>query len=377
MAEVAANFIHLPIEADVGRTGVGVGGEAGEEDTTFYSSGMSLYTSQIIKALERTTKIGQYEQESIESYQKRVKRQFESKQFRENREYLMVLYGALYGPEHPFTTTGGATPKSVGSIGYDAVTDFQRTHYSAKNATLVVVGNFVPADAKAAIASSFGDWSGGHLDQPLPPTTRERNGAEFIGVVQEKDAPQTRVSIAYPAPAGIDGQEAARRVLTEMLNIRMFQIRTELGSTYGTYAGRSTNSGPNSYIMGGSIDTPRAGESIKAMRDKIDALRRGENFDKDFATARRNVLKKLLGQSTVSGELADRLALMGRFGLPPDYYDTLIKLVAAASPAQVKMLLARELRPELEIVVLKADRTSLQQTFKDAGIESVRLIEPN
>ena len=32
---------------------------------------------------------------------------------------------------------------------------------------------------------------------------------------------------------------------------------------------------------------------------------------------------------------------------------------------------------EREIVVLKADRTSLQQTFKDAGIESVRLIEPN
>ena len=126
-----------------------------------------------------------------------------------------------------------------------------------------------------------------------------------------------------------------------------------------------------------SIDTPRAGESIKAMRDKIDALRRGENFDKDFATARRNVLKRLLGESTVSGELAIRLAFMGRFGLAPDYYDTLIKLVAAASPAQVKMLLARELRPELEIVVLKADRTSLQQTFKDAGIESVRLIEPN
>ena len=377
LAEVAAGFVHLPLEADVGRTGIGLGGVVTDDDTTFYSSGMSLYTTQIITALERTTKIGQYEQEDIESYQKRVKRRFESKQFREDREYQMVLYAALYGAEHPYTTNGAATPKSVGSIGYDAAVDFQRTHYSAKNATLVVVGNFLPADAKAAIASSFGDWSGGHLDQPVAATVRERNGPEFIGVVQAKDAPQTQVSIAYPAPAGIDGQEAARRVLAEMLNIRMFQIRTELGSTYGTYAFRSNNSGPNAYVMGGNIDTPRAGESIKAMREKIDALRRGDDFDKDFATARRNVLKRLLGESTVSGELAIRLAFMGRFGLAPDYYDTLIKLVAAASPAQVKMLLARELRPELEIVALKADRASLEKTFADAGITSMRLIEPN
>lgn len=376
LANVAAGFIGLP-DSDVGRTGVNVDGFASTEATTFASSGMSLYTTQIITSLERTAKAGTYNQESIESYQKRVKRQFESKEFRENREYQHVLYAAIYGEDHPFTRNRGATPQSVGNIGYDAAMSFKNAHYTAKNATLVVVGNFDPVAAKKAISNSFGDWGGGDLDQPVGPAMRERTGAEFIGVVQEKDAPQTQVTIAYPAHPGIDGEQAARMVMTEMLNIRMFQIRTELGSTYGTYARRSTNMGPNAYIMGGSIDTPRAGESIKAMREKIEALRQGVEFDKDFATARRTVLKQLLGQSTVTGELADRLALIGRFGLKPDYYDTLVSLVAAASPAQVKSLIARELKPELEIVALKADRASLEKTFADAGITSVRLIEPN
>jgi zinc protease len=377
LASVAANFIHLPFDSDVGKTGIGVDGFASTEATTFYSSGMTLYTYEIIKLLERTAKIGTYDQETIESYQKRVKRQFESKQFREEREYQHVLYAAIYGEDHPFTRNRGATPQSVGNIGYDAVTEFKDDHYTAKNATLVVVGNFDVKTAKSAIGNTFGDWGGGRADPAVGPAQRQRDGAEFIGVVQEKDAPQTEVSIAYPAPSGIDGEQAARMVMTEMLNIRMFKIRTELGSTYGTYAARSNNMGPNAYMMGGSIDTPRAGESLKAMREKVDSLRRGEDFDRDFATARRTVLKRLLGQSTVSGELAERLAMMGRFGLAPDYYDSLVIKVAAASPAQVKSLIARELKPELEVVALKADRASLEKTFADAGIASVRLIEPN
>ncbi|HVV82483.1 MAG TPA: pitrilysin family protein [Kofleriaceae bacterium] len=377
LAQVAANFLHLPYDADVERTGIFVEGFAGDEATTFLSSGMQLYTAQIIKALERTIKAGTYEQESIESYQRRVKQAFESKQFREDREYQRELQSALYGPDHPFTTTGDATPQSVGGIGYDAVTDFQRTHYSAKNATLVVVGNFDPKVAKSAISDSFGDWSGGHLDKPVEAATVQRTGPEYIGVVQEKDAPQTEVAIAYPAPAGVDGEQAARMVMTEMLNIRMFQIRTELGSTYGTYARRTGNLGPNAVVMGGSIDTPRAGESIKVMRQKIQGLREGVDFDRDFATARRNVLKRLLSTSTVSGELANRLANIGRLGLQADYYDNLVKMVAAASPAQVKSLIARELKPENEVIVLKADRPSLEKTFADAGLTSVRLVEPN
>lgn len=377
IAQVAANFISLPFGADVYKIGIGVQGFASTEATTFYSSGMSLYTKEIITLLERNAKIGEYDQDQIESYQKRVKRQFESAQFREDREYQHVLYAAIFGEDHPFTRNRGATPQSVGNIGYDAVTDFKETHYTAKNATLVVVGNFDPKVAKKAISGSFGDWDGGHLDKPVDGTPRPRDGAEFIGVVQEKDAPQTQVSIAYPSRPGRDGEEAARMVLTEMLNIRMFQIRTELGSTYGTYARRTSNVGPNAYIMGGSVDSPRAGESIKVMREKIEALRRGEEFDKDFATARRRILKSLLGQSTVSGELADRLATMGRFDLAPDYYDNLIKSVAAVSPAQVKSLISRELRPEMEVIALKADRASLEKTFADAGITSVKLIDPN
>ena len=50
---------------------------------------------------------------------------------------------------------------------------------------------------------------------------------------------------------------AGGQSLGPMLNLRMATVREQLGSTYGTYAGRSVRRGPTAYVMGGSIDAER------------------------------------------------------------------------------------------------------------------------
>ena len=113
-------------------------------------------------------------------------------------------------------------------------------------------------------------------------------------MTKQKDDQQVTVTIAYPAPAGIDGQEGARRVLAEMLNIRAEDVRFKLGSTYGLYFARQPHVGPGAYmlrggaVIGGTIDAERAGESIKAMRDEPRRrCARATHFDEDFVRARR------------------------------------------------------------------------------------------
>jgi predicted Zn-dependent peptidase len=128
--------------------------------------------------------------------------------------------------------------------------------------------------------------------------------------------------------------------------------------------------------MGGTVDATRGGESLKAMRDAVDSLRRGEDFDRDFATARRTVLKSLLAESTDTGSLAERLAVIATYGLSLDYYDQQVKATATVSPAQVRAIMETELDPSHEILGLMADRPTLEKTFREAGIETVRYIEP-
>ncbi|MBP8809643.1 MAG: insulinase family protein [Kofleriaceae bacterium] len=377
MADLAASFLRAPPDMDaMTRTGIGVRGFSGNDQTFFVTGGLDIYLGVMLKSMERMIKAGVYNQEGIENWRKSYKEQFTRKDFQAQNEYQRQLLTALYGADHPYTKNAVLTPDALDGLGKDRLTSFRDKHYSAGNATLIVVGKFDPARAKSIIGDNFAGWGKGHVDPVIPGTPRTRTGPEFIGVIGQ-DNPQATVTIGYPAPAGIDGNEAARRVLTEMLNIRMGDIRFKLGATYGTYAGRSTQLGPSAYQMGGSVDGPRLGEALAAMRNGVEMLRKGDTFDIDFVRARRSLIEDLLGQSTVTGELAQRLGTIARFGLKPDYYKQLVKQIAAVSPAQVRDLLARELDPNGEVVVVLGDRGTLEKGFSGASINQVKLIEPD
>jgi zinc protease len=377
MADRAAEFLRPPIDAEaLGRTGIGVGGGTNSDHTFFVTGGLDIYLSVMLRGLERTITAGEYNQEAIEAWQKDVKSAFQRKDFQEDYEFARQYYNAVWGPDHPYAKNAQLTPDSPSGIGRDELTSFRRSHYSAGNATLIIAGKFDPLAAEKAVRSTFSDWGRGKIDAPIEPAARERSAPEFIGVVA-KEHPQMTVRMAYPAPAGIDGQEAARRVLAAMLGLRMGEIRYKLGSTYGIFAFRQPRIGPAAYEMGGNVDAPRAGESLIAMRANIEGLRTGDNFDVDFVRARRQLIEDLLGQSTVSREMVNRLSTIALYNLPPNYYEQLIKQIAAVSPAQVKALIAKELDPKLEIIVLKADRATLERTFQEAGLDQYKIVEPD
>ncbi len=372
-----ASRISLPGSAQAIRAaGVSVGGRGGMDHTTFSSRGINIYLNEVINGLERIIKVGRISQEGIEEYRKSFKDRFSRPSYQRDHVYQLELESAIYGAKHPYVTKGSATPKTLGKIGQDSALAFGRKHYSAKNATLIIAGNFDPAKAKKIISGSFGGWSGGHLDKPVPLDTPTRSGPEYIGVVGKEGVPQMQIRIAFPAPAGIDSQQAARMVLAQMMTLRMASVRTELGSTYGIYAGRSTRVGPTSYQVGGSVDASRAGESLKFMRAKLQELRDGVDFDRDFVTARHKILKTLLAQSTESYTLASRLSQIARYGLDPDYSEKLARNVATVLPKQVKALMAIELDPSKEIIVNMADRATLDAAFTEAGLDNVRIVDP-
>jgi len=161
-----------------------------------------------------------------------------------------------------------------------------------------------------------------------------------------------------------------------MLSIEAKAIREQLGATYGFSARRDDRRGPSRYVIRGSIDAPRAGEALKALRTWIEALRNGDDFDATFVRARRKVAQNLLDESSASFDLAMRLATIAAYNLPDDYYEKLIRQVAALTPAQTKALIASELAAKGEVVVATADRPTLVAAFEAAGITDYKIVEP-
>lgn len=387
----AARFLHPVGQMDpngvqntdvLSRTGINVGCRSSDDATVCSTHGVNIYLDVMIKGLERLVTAGEYSQEQIERWQKSTAEDFKLHSTQEENEYVRQVMTALYGPDHPYTRTAIATPEAVNKVHKDSLDDYRRKHFRAGNATLVVVGNFDLKYAEKIIRDTYSDWDTGAVDKAVDPTPYKRTGPAFVGVTKNKVDQQVTVTIAYPAPAGIDGQEGARRVLAEMLNIRAEDVRFKLGSTYGLYMSKQTHKGPGAYILrggavlGGTIDAERAGESIKALRESFDMLRKGEHFDEDFVRARRKILSSLLAESTVTTELAMRLVQVEQYGLSPGFYNTLLQQVAAVSPAQVKALIAHELDPNNEVIVVLADKDHLDKTFAGAGITDVKIVEP-
>jgi zinc protease len=383
LASTAAEFLDFPMDAEVfGATGIGVGCSTSDDAMTCRTRGINIYLDVMLKGLERKIKAGTYSQDGIEEWQKGIKAQFKLKSVQEHTEYIRQFVTALYGPDHAYTKTAVLTPEGASKIHKDALDDFRDNHYRAGNATLVVVGDFDVKYAEKLVRDTFDDWSTGTIDKPVDKVAAKRTGPAYVGVTKSKVDQQITVALAYPAPAGIDGQEAAREVLTTMLSIRAEDIRFKLGSTYGLGFSRTTKIGPTAYmlrggaIIGGTIDAERAGESIKVLRESLEALRNGEQFDEHFVRARRKLLQGLLTESTVTAELAARLSKIAEYGLDPNYYNTLVQQLAAVSPAQVKALIKSELNPANEIIVMLGDRDHLNKTFKEVGITDVKIIEP-
>jgi zinc protease len=364
------------------RTGIDVGCRSTDDATYCTTHGVNIYLDVMIRGLERLVTAGEYNQEQIERWQKRVAEDWKLPSTQADNEYVRQVMTALYGPDHPYTKTAILRPTDAGKIHKSALDDYKRKHFSAGNATLIVVGNFEPNYAEKLVRGTFGDWSKGAVDKPVDPTVFKRTSPTFVGVKKSKEDQQVTVTLAYPAPAGIDGQEGARRVLGEMLNTRAEGMRFKLGSTYGLYIARQPKKGPTAYmlrggaIVGGTIDAERAGETIKALREALDDLRAGNKFDEDFVRARRKILSGMLAESTVTTEIATRLASIALYNLDNNYYNTMLQQVAAVSTAQVKALLKRELDPNNEVLVVLGDKAHLDKTFADAGIKDVKIVEP-
>jgi predicted Zn-dependent peptidase len=376
LAWAAADLPSLPLDANAfARTGVRMRCGTTPDHTICRAQGMSIYLDIVIKALDRQIKAGWTTQKEVEGVQKSARAMYKLRRPLQELAFRREQLSAVFGPEHAYARSRWS-PEAVDKLGLDAIMKFREQHYSASNATLIIAGTFDTKQAEATVRDVFGGWSAGHKDDPVPRVARDRSGPLYIGVVGDED-PQVDVAILYPSSAGIAGEQAARMVLTEMLNHQMEDIRARLGATYGTYARRDARVAGSAYVLGGAVDAPRAGEALRAMRGGIDALRNATGFDEAFVRARRKVVQHMLGESTVSGELAARLGQIAQFGLDASHANALLRQAAALSPAQVRELLARELHPKGEVVVMLGDRAALTRAFADAGIKEPKLVEPD
>jgi zinc protease len=347
-----------------------------ERTTTFRTTGLAMYLDGLLWNLYWLIETGIYPDEGLERVQKRMARA----QARQTataaaaKRYSQALVQALFGADHPYARPG-VDARSLGRVDVGDLERFRDRYYRLGSATLIVTGRFDAYAAEAEIRRLFGD--GKRADAPpVPaiPAAAARRQTEYLAVF-DPDSIQTDIVFAFDTEPGLETHEAARQVLSELLDERMSLLRFALGATYGVSVTQSAKEGPGIFLIHASVDRERSGESLQAMRAALDEVRTG-NITAAFVRARRRALFQMLADALHSERVADRLEhAIAQRQRDLDHVEKLIARLAALRPDELRRVIARELAPAHQVVLIRGQRASVEAAFQAAGITGYRVIE--
>jgi zinc protease len=150
----------------------------------------------------------------------------ERRQGLENTPYgraFKLIFENVFPAGHPYSWPTIGSHEDLTAATFEDVKDFFRTYYTPNNLSLIVAGDFDPAEAKRLIEKYFGPIPPGPaLDRPgryVP----SLSGEKVVDVADR--VPQERVYVAFPTPPFFEKGDAeldlASLILTDGLSSRL------------------------------------------------------------------------------------------------------------------------------------------------------------
>ena len=185
---------------------------------------MSLERVLWLESDRLATLIDSLTKENLDHQREVVKN--ERRQGLENTPYgraFKLIFESVYPAGHPYSWPMIGSQEDLSAATFDDVKEFFRTYYTPNNLSLVVAGDFDPAEAKRLVAKYFG---------PIPPgRPLDRPGRSVPALAGEKivevadRVPLERVYIAFPSPPFFEKGDAeldlASLILTDGLSSRL------------------------------------------------------------------------------------------------------------------------------------------------------------
>jgi zinc protease len=183
------------------------------------------------------------------------------------REGRHRLWTALFPAEHPFHEEVIGSMKELNAITLEQAKDYFRRYYGPANATLAVVGDFNPQEAKRIIQTYYGTLAPGQRppERKVTPTTIVQ---PVVIKHDERYGRRSRVHLAWHTPGKYRSEHAAGEMTARLLG-GTEASRLVMGVPEAVFAEAYQES-----MLAGSVFhvilEPRAGVSPEALVRKVD-----------------------------------------------------------------------------------------------------------
>jgi zinc protease len=269
------------------------------------------------------------------------------------------LWMALFPAPHPYHGRVIGSMEDLDAATVEDVKAFFRTWYTPANATLAVVGDFDPAQARALIERYFGSFQGSPKPA-LPQVAPARLTQQVVLRHEEKLAPLPLVSVAWHSPAIFQPGDAVADVLASVLSTgkssRLYQrlvLDKQLAQRVSAY---QQSIGAQSAFMVEVVGRP--GGSTDELLKEVDAVleevrQRGVTTPEVTRVRNRFETGLLSGLESVGGfgGKADVLQSYNHFVGDPGFLPRDVARYAAVTPEQVQQFVREVLRPDARVVL--------------------------
>lgn len=288
-----------------------------------------------------------------------------------------IIAGAMYPKAHPYSWPVIGSMADLSSASENDVKDFFRLYYAPNNATLAVVGDFDPVQAKAWIAKYFGDLPQGKPVQRPTVALGRLDAAKRL--VYEDSVQVPRLYISWPT-VGLKHEDTyALSVLSGILSgprtarlTKALVFDSQIAASIVAFQNSAEDVGEFRVIV-----TPRPGHSLTALETAVDEIlakfmAEGPTADEVKKATAGAELQFIRGLESNLGK-AEQLISGSVFQSDPGYFRTNFRKTLAVTPEDVKRV-ANLYLPRARVVLSIVPKGKKDHASKASESEAVSLM---
>lgn len=282
----------------------------------------------------------------------------ERRQTTENRPYGIAdeaLVQLLYPAGHPYYGNVIGSHRDIQAANLEDAKQFFKRYYAPNNASLAIVGDIDPAEAKKLVEKYFGSLKRGPT---VPPITAEtpKITSERRRVVSDR-IQLPRVYMAWLTSPIFEPGDAEAAVAADILGGgRSSRLYRKL--VYEKQIAQDVNARQQSLLLGSQFSiraTARSGhtpaELEQAINEELDAMRVSAPDPSEVERARNTIETGMIQRLETLNGAANRLNLYNHFLRTPDYLQKDVERYRAVTPQAVLAFVRDQLQPSGRVVV--------------------------
>jgi len=289
---------------------------------------------------------------------------------------------AAFDSTAPFSRPASGTPATIGALTRDDVVNWHRTMYAPSAATLLLVGDLTPAEARSIAQQAYGGWTATRSAlAPVENPIRPSSGTRVI-LVDRPASVQSSIVIGQPGFRATDPDYLSMVALNHVLgggfsNRVNLNLREKHGYTYG--AGSTLDLRPGSGAFRITSDV-RTNATDSALVEAINEYKRVASEPvpaPELQGAVNNLVSGFPSAVQSVQGLTGRIQQLIVWGLPVDFYVTYRERLAAVTSADVRSVATSRLTPNNLIVVVAGDLSKIEAPIRARNLGTVEVWDVN